>query len=370
VTCGRDGNGHAFCWGTGALGNGTTRDSARVPVPVAGGLVFRSLAVNGEFTCGVTDTLATFCWGDGALGEHGQLGNDSAVGYSQPSVPVPGVTLSSVVVGQVHSCGLAAGGAAYCWGENLYGETGSGAVGGQFHTPVAVAGGISFVSLSSGSGWTNHTCGITATGAAYCWGMNNRGQLGIGRSGLVQCAAGGIYSGAPCGATPAPVTGGSAFGSISVGGDHTCAVTFDHVGYCWGENVHGALGTGSSGDTSYIPVPVSGGLKFLSISAGLLHTCGLTTAHAAYCWGVNDYHALGTNTPGTSSAIPVPVETEVLFVAISSGFNHTCAITAAGAAYCWGAMLCGTTPDSYTCESDDFDGPAASLRRDAVHRGS
>jgi alpha-tubulin suppressor-like RCC1 family protein len=83
---------------------------------------------------------------------------------------------------------------------------------------------------------------------------------------------------------PKAVSGTVTFASISAGNRHSCAVTAAGAAYCWGDNSGGALGTGTS-NTSLVPIAVSGGLTFASVSAGRFHTCGVTTGGTAYCWG-------------------------------------------------------------------------------------
>jgi alpha-tubulin suppressor-like RCC1 family protein len=93
------------------------------------------------------------------------------------SVVAPsGVTFVSIVAGWYHNCGLTAAGAAYCWGFNDYGRLGDGTLTNRA-APAAVAGGLVFSSLSAG---VDHTCGMTTSGVVYCWGSNSDGQLGNG----------------------------------------------------------------------------------------------------------------------------------------------------------------------------------------------
>ena len=93
--------------------------------------------------------------------------------------------------------------------------------------------------------------------------------------------------------SPVPVHGGLSFVSVTGGYYHTCAVATGGAGYCWGLNSYGQLGAGSSNFTETTPVAIAGGLIFASVSAGGGHTCALTTARVAYCWGVNT----GSNVP-------------------------------------------------------------------------
>ena len=94
---------------------------------------------------------------------------------SPTQVALPGLAVR-VAVGGDHACALLSSGAAYCWGDNSYGQLGR--TGGSSTTPVAVSGGFVFSSLSAGQ---YHTCGIEAgTGAVGCWGANWAGQLGDG----------------------------------------------------------------------------------------------------------------------------------------------------------------------------------------------
>src|SRR2546422_957992 len=129
------------------------------------------------------------------------------------------------------------------------------------------------------------------------------------------------------------------FAAVSAGDYHTCGVTTAGTAYCWGDNTHGELGDGTGTDRTS-PVAVEGGLTFASVSAGLAHTCGVTTGGAAYCWGYNADGQLGEGT-GTDRTSPVAVLGGVTFAAVSAGGYHTCGVTTAGTAYCWGRGLLG-----------------------------
>src|SRR5207253_870382 len=101
---------------------------------------------------------------------------------------------------------------------------------------------------------------------------------------------------------------------VSAGTYHTCAVTVAGRAYCWGNNGDGQLGDGTSGISRRAPVPVdtTTGLtttNVASISAGYAHTCAVTIAGQAYCWGANWYGQVGDGTTGVSALVPTPVDT-------------------------------------------------------------
>ncbi len=222
-----------------------------------------------------------------------------------------------LAVGLLHTCGLKASGRAYCWGYNIGGELGDGSTTNS-SVPVAVLGDVAFTVISAGG---YHTCGLTADGTAYCWGLNNSGQLGTGSIANAS--------------SPVAVSGGLAFTAISAGGNHTCALTVEAATYCWGNNSAGQLGNGTTTDAS-IPVPVSGGLHFAGISArGGFHSCGLSTDGAAFCWGYNGSGQLGDGSLSDATN-PVPVGGGLTFSSISAGYYWTCGVALGHAGYCWG----------------------------------
>jgi alpha-tubulin suppressor-like RCC1 family protein len=225
--------------------------------------------------------------------------------------------LETISAGGGHSCRVTPKGAMYCWGDNSAGQLGSGAEASST-APVAVAGGLVFVSVSAG--WES-TCGVTTSGTAYCWGSNDSGQLGDDSNDNRN--------------TPVQVAGGLAVKIVSVGYDHACAIATNGSAYCWGNNDEGQLGNGSTTSTRK-PEAVTGGLTFKRISAGSEHTCALTVDGLAYCWGANGRGQLGSSSPGNSLK-PVPVAGGLRFAAIDAGQGRTCGVTTSGDAYCWGA---------------------------------
>ena len=150
-------------------------------MPVAGGVSFAAVSAGSFYTCGVTVAGAAYCWGDNGLGQVGDgTTTTPGTGPSSPALVAGGVSFAAVSAGFTHTCGVTAAGAAYCWGYNFFGDLGDGTTTDR-SSPVLVAGGVSFAAVSAGD---FHTCGVTAAGAAYCWGDNTVGQLGDGTSTL------------------------------------------------------------------------------------------------------------------------------------------------------------------------------------------
>lgn len=313
----------AYCWGEndgGQLGDSSTVWHI-VPGPVAGGLQFRWISAATDHACAVSLDGAAYCWGwnvDGWLGD--------GVGEQEhrlvPTLVVGGLTFAGLYAAGV-TCGLTAGGEAYCWGDNIWGSVGDGTTTDRY-APVPVAGNYVFVELSAGG---PNVCGLIPDGNGYCWGKNIGGSLG---DGTVTNRS-----------VPTPVTGGLAFQSISAGGAHTCGVTTSGAGYCWGWNTDGQLGDGTM-NGSLSPVAVVGGLTFKAIAAGGLFSCGLTTEGVAYCWGDNLTEQLGQpRAQQGDSSVPVAVNTILRFEWLQAGNGHTCGKAMDGILYCWGANVFG-----------------------------
>lgn len=231
----------------------------------------------------------------------------------------------------LHTCGVTTDNRAFCWGFNLFGELGDGSFINRSR-PVAVLGAIPFRTISSGN---IHNCGVTTENQAYCWGGNSVGQIGDGT--------------AAARLAPVLVVGGLKFRQVSTGMQHTCGLTSASRIYCWGNNNFGQLGDGTT-TTRFRPVSVYGSRSFRQVSAGSFHTCALTTANQAFCWGNNNQNNLGDGTTVLRRVRPTPVATTLTFTQITAGYSHTCAVTAAARAFCWGSGSSGEIGDGTTTQ--------------------
>lgn len=300
---------------------------------------FSQISAGNVHSCGVaTDGLA-YCWG---LNSFGELGDGTAATRDAPVAVVGGHHFVQVRAGVSHTCGLTTDGLAYCWGQNDLGQLGDGKAPTGQGTPAAVAGGRRFTEILVGF---RHTCAVTSAGVAFCWGENAHGQLGTGSNTGPQ-----VCLGLACAIRPVRVAGEHVFRRIRPGGEHTCGLDVNHRYFCWGNNVFGQLGDGTR-TTRLRPVPVVGGLTFVQVSAGGMHTCGVTSAHLAYCWGRNETGELGDGS-ATRRLRPIKVAGGLQFGGVSAGVGHSCGVTTGKRAYCWGSnqfaqLGDGTTTDRH-----------------------
>jgi alpha-tubulin suppressor-like RCC1 family protein len=204
---------------------------------VAGGHRFTSITVGGH-ACGITDGGQALCWG---ANSDGQLGDETMTDRRDPVLVTGGIAFTRIDAGTRTTCGLRADGAAFCWGSNFSGALGTGSFSqGSSSTPLQVAGGVAFRSISQGG---DTTCGVSASGAAYCWGL-----LMLTTGGMIADAAN----------APRAVPGGVEFQSLSASQATACGVAVDGGIMCWGYNFNGNLGTGNTVD-SVTPVQVRTG---------------------------------------------------------------------------------------------------------------
>jgi alpha-tubulin suppressor-like RCC1 family protein len=242
------------------------------------------------------------------------------------------LTFRTIDAGSYHTCAITPSELAYCWGFNQDGELGTGATTLSM-APASVGGGLAFRQVSGGR---YHSCGVTLAGDGYCWGSNLEGQLGQEAE---------VHSLVPL-LNARAIT----FGSISVGRAHTCGLSLSGVAFCWGSNIAGQLGFVTATTSIDTAGFVNTAADFTRLAAGGLHTCGITTAATTLCWGFNDQGQLGNGTTASSVA-PVTVSGGLAFDSLTAGYKHSCGLTAAGVAYCWGENSYGQLGDGTTTRS-------------------
>lgn len=313
-----DYNHTAYAWGWGSGGNKLGDDldiDADEPVSVTGGTGFRQVAAHNQHSCAIRGDGKIFCWGQG---DEGQIGN-SANSDQDLATEVSTIEDAAYVsVGSNTSCAVNTSGMAYCWGQDRNGMLGTNG-GGNANTPQQVDLISNFIKIETAY---SHSCGLTANGRIYCWGDNTNGRNGLN------------------GATddqPALIDSTfTDFVDLDVNNENGCGLRSNGDVWCWGNDSNGQLGQGAAGGDQDSPVKVDTTEKFIKITVGLDHVCGLKDDGTAYCWGDNTNGQIGNNDSGSDVLEPTQVANITDFVDLSAGATHTCGLISTGQLYCWG----------------------------------
>ncbi len=334
-TCALSSDGQVLCWGlntSGQIGDGTTTNRA-VPTAVAGLPNAVAVAAGGSYSCALLHDGRVKCWGDNSFG---QLGNGTFTPTALPAfvTGIGGASMPAIAItaGAMHACAVLSDGTAKCWGRNTEGEIGDGTTTHR-NVPVAVPGLSALLAMSAGS---SHTCAINLAGEALCWGANANGQLGDGTltARLSPVPVSNIAHGQPRLAI-----------GISAGRSHTCAhfLSGPSIGgaqalggvACWGANSRGQVGVPSLNPNFTTPATVASVANVKDIAVNGDHSCALLASGTLRCWGENLEGEAGNGTSGGSgTAALTPSLTGVRALAV--GYYHTCAVLSNGTAECWG----------------------------------
>jgi hypothetical protein len=236
--------GAAWCWGISYSGqSGPTR--------IGEGLSFATISGSHWHACGLTGAGEAYCWGHNFGGGLGIGENEWRRAYEPERVDTD-VRFTSLGAGSEFSCALSEAGTVYCWGSNQWGRVGAGD------------------SSLPGDGLCDH------------WGMTSPYYT----EGPV-----------PCSTRPIEVAGGRSYAQLSVSATHTCAIDHVGDAYCWGVNEKGQIGAGPPeeiGESIHVPTLVARGFTWREIHTGTHKTCGIRTDGGLYCWGTNGAGDLGT----------------------------------------------------------------------------
>jgi hypothetical protein len=215
------------CWGqntTSQLGNGGVTNSA-TPVSAYTSSV-KDVALGAGHMCIILGgTLVPNCLG---LNSWGQIGDGTLT--NRTTFRAVGLTaVVGMTASDFHTCAVLADRTARCWGDNTLAQLGDGS-GTNRVTPVVVAGVTGVSRIATGE---QHSCALLSSGSVKCWGANHLGQLGDGSSLVGNGFAVSVQG------LPGPVE------QLAVGALHTCVVTEAHDIYCWGFNERGQIGDGT-----------------------------------------------------------------------------------------------------------------------------
>jgi alpha-tubulin suppressor-like RCC1 family protein len=283
------------------------------------------VSAGSSHTCAVMDTGSLKCWG---ANHEGQLGDAEICGTACTTpIQVPDLApVRTADAGEFHTCAVTIGGSAKCWGRNRDGQLGDGTTA-ERTIPTDVSGLTAGVDAIASGGM--HTCALLSGGTVACWGNNDAGQLGDDRACGNRCL------------TPTNVASIDSVIAIAAGDAHTCALGTSGAVRCWGDNLKGQLGD-STITSRASPVAVSGlNGEAAAIDAGQMHTCALLAGGSVQCWGDNLYGQLGDGTTISRSVPASVVDLGGKAIAISTGRYHTCALLDAGYVECWGVQLYG-----------------------------
>ena len=261
-------------------------------------------------------------WGND---DWGQLGSGRQIVFASPQ-QTPSLTgVQAISSGVAHTLGLRADGTVIAVGDNLAGQLGDGSWTARV-VPVVVTGLTGVRAIEAGD-YTSYA--VKADGTLWAWGYNDLGQLGDGTTTLRS--------------RPVRVSNLAGVVAASGGYDHALAVLADGSVRAWGANTYGQVGDGTTASRSS-PVAVGGLSDIVAVSAGEGFSLALRRDGTVWAWGRNSMGQLGNGAEGDRST-PVAVASLAGVAAISAGGGFALAIRPDGSVWAWGDNLFGQLGD-------------------------
>lgn len=286
---------------------------------------YSSVDIGNSAVCAVTTDGQGLCWGSNR--DQYLIASSRELNVTTPTkVPLPNNDRFVTLDGGANRtwCGLAVSGKVYCWGDHHIGSYFTA----TSRTPVAVEFPHAMTITEVHSGYSNG-CALNTAGELWCWG--DILESGSGQTEPIR--------------TPVKVAIPSGERVIDFdNGGASCAVTDLGNIYCWGHsNGEGQLGIGYVNNFAYavsvtpLKVLTPADVQFASVTTGLEHSCALSTKGKGYCWGDN-YEGLYGNDSYADSWVPTPtvVPNDEKLAYISTGWYHTCVLTVSGKTWCMG----------------------------------
>jgi alpha-tubulin suppressor-like RCC1 family protein len=291
--CLRRADGSVACTGNnanGQLGDGTnTNRSTPVEVTAARGATW--IGAGYYHACAVVAGTVR-CWGRNESRQCG-VATTTLCGSNpcaRPAVTVPGITDAvQVAAGLSHTCALLRDGTVRCWGDNSSGQIGNGTSGSADLGVTEVPGLRDVVQLASGNA---NTCAVLRDGTVRCWGGNTFGMFldtGMQRT------------------TPTAIPGLTGVAQLAMSVYHACARLTAGGLRCWGYNSYGQVGDGTTATPRTTLVTPVGLPPVADVAVGYWLTCARTADRAVWCWGWNLSGGVGDGTSGNTRATPVRI---------------------------------------------------------------
>lgn len=263
-TCGVATGGDLYCWGT----IPTDASNARGVRVVAAGMKFTQVAAGSAHACGLIQSGDVYCWGKNGSG---QLGTGDTTDATVPTKVAGTFKFVSLTADPDGTCGLATDSTAVCWGK-------AGMTGARVLTPTS-KGPTRFTTLSAAQDGSA-VCGTTGSGAAYCWGAPF-----VFPNGVAVASNGAVGS---LGSNPP-------FTTLQAGDSFACGLS-SRFAYCWGIADRGQDGLGTieeRNSATVVPTQVAWGIQYAQIDVGMQSTCAVSVTGRLWCWGANSYGQLG-----------------------------------------------------------------------------
>lgn len=361
-TCALFAEGDVRCWGgnsKGQLGLATAADfSTQTPYQhgiAKLGAPAMAIAAGGQHTCALMLDNSIRCWGANDFGQLGlghtnPIGDDESPDAASATVNL-GIKVKAISAGGNVTCAVVEDDSVRCWGRNNYGQLGLGHSRniGDDEQPTGTTAEVilddGVLAVSPGG---DHTCAIMKTHPIWvrCWGRNDLGQLGLGRTDNIGDDE------APTAVPAIHFLDLGVFVSIDAGETRTFALLDNGGMRGWGDNSDAGLGLGITEAKPLNKATDWGNFSFSNpvqeFSVGGLHTCIRLQDHRLRCWGINDDAQLGTGDTmliGDFEPIsyfpPVDLGTNPdgsasYATALAAGARHTCVLLNTGWVSCWG----------------------------------